>query len=401
MAPQAARGQMPAGYEGYAAFRASVDRLAASDRVAASVLAKTAGGRDVVLLTVGAGEPDTKPAVLVVGGVEAGDLVGSHLAMMIAEQLAAAPDAGASLLEDVTFYIIPRPSPDAAERLFEAPVVASHANTRPTDDDRDGATDEDPPEDLNGDGLITAMRVADEAGQYMPHPDEPRLLVKADPTKGERGVYRLLTEGVDNDGDERWNEDGPGGVDFNRNFTYRYPFFKPGAGPHQVSEPETRGVADFAYDHPNIFLVLSLAPQDNLNHTPKPERAAGRIRRGVQGSDAAYLKALAKRYADATGAKDAPKPAEGPGAFVPWAYHHYGRWSIAARPWWPPKPAEKKLDEKKPDEKKPEKKPAEGEQSEEVPEASGEPTAGDAAAKDREAGKAKKKQPDPRAAADR
>ena len=49
-------------------------------------------------------------------------------------------------------------------------------------------------------------------------PDEPRLLRKADPAKGETPEYVLLIEGIDNDGDGRFNEDGPhgsagGGID--------------------------------------------------------------------------------------------------------------------------------------------------------------------------------------------
>ncbi|MEM6799703.1 MAG: M14 family metallopeptidase, partial [Planctomycetota bacterium] len=366
--------QPPRDYRNDAQFQEHLQKLAEWEFIHLSSLGETAAGRPVSLLTVGAGDVDSKPAVLVVGSVQAESLVGSHLATQIAAGLAKPPKDGArSVLEDVTFYIIPRPSPDACERVFQEPYHATGANHRPSDDDRDGDIDEDPGEDLNGDGWITLMRVKDEAGEYFPHPDEPRLLIKADPAKGERGQYRLLTEGVDNDGDERWNEDGVGGVDFNRNFTYAYPYFKPGAGPHQVSEPETRAVADFAYNHPNIFLVFSFAPQDNLNHPWKAKSGGGRIKRGVQGSDAKYLATLAKDYRRATGAKDATPAADGPGAFVPWAYHHYGRWSVAAQGWWPPKtkpakpekpesnakdstneskdsaPAEKKPSNKKPD----------------------------------------------------
>ena len=47
------------------------------------------------------------------------------------------------------------------------------------DDDRDGATDEDGAEDLNGDGLITTMRVQDPAGEWMMDPVDGFLMRRA------------------------------------------------------------------------------------------------------------------------------------------------------------------------------------------------------------------------------
>ena len=55
------------------------------------------------------------------------------------------------------------------------------------------------------------MRVKAAGGEYMVDPDEPRLMKRADPKKGETGVYKLFTEGTDNDGDGFINEDPPGG----------------------------------------------------------------------------------------------------------------------------------------------------------------------------------------------
>lgn len=333
--------ELLAKYGDHAAFEQRVADLEQSEHVSVRSLGETAEGRDIQLIVVGEEQPDKKPAILVVGSVEGDRLVGSELSLRVVEQLIGSDNADhKKLLDEVTLYVIPRPTPDANEQLFAKPLPMAAANTRSTDDDRDGDLDEDPPEDLSGDGLITSVRVEDEAGDYIPHPQDDRVLIKADPTKGERGKYRLLSEGIDNDADKRWNEDGPGGVHLNRNFPFEYPYFKPGAGAHQVSEPETRALADFCYEHPNIFLVLSIAPQDNLNHPWKPGKGKPgvdpRIKTSVNEGDAKYLKRIAKRYQKLAGAKHAPDSSSNDGAFVPWSYYHYGRWSIATRGWWVP-----------------------------------------------------------------
>ncbi|MEM6656311.1 MAG: M14 family metallopeptidase, partial [Planctomycetota bacterium] len=356
---QAAAPAVP-GYRDAESFAAACDRLAESPLVTKHTLGKTAGGREIIALSIGGESLDKKPAVLVVGSVQANSLVGGALAFGMAERLVERISGGdkktgdaetgdvkigdektgdgelRALTESATFYFIPRPSPDASERFFEAPYIDSPTNTRPADDDRDGRVDEDPPADVNGDGWITQMRVEDPAGEWLPHPDEPRLMVKADPARGEIGRYRLLTEDdADDDRDGRFAEDAVGGVDFNRNFTFEYPYFKSGSGPNQVSEPESRAVADFAFDHPNIFLVLSFGPQANLLKDWKAGGDAAGVTTTVAERDAPHFKWMADRYRDRFEPKRVPEPQPLDGSFAAWAYFHYGRWSLATPGWWP------------------------------------------------------------------
>jgi hypothetical protein len=124
--------------------------------------------------------------------------------------------------------------------------------------------DEDGPEDLNKDGVMTVMRVKDPKGPYMISPDDPRLMKRADPAKGESGGWALYTEGIDNDGDGFINEDGPGGVDINRNFMHQYPYFAPDAGRYMVSEAETRALLEYVLKHSNIAAILTFGESDNL-----------------------------------------------------------------------------------------------------------------------------------------
>jgi hypothetical protein len=339
--------ELPAleGYSDFAEFTKQIQSLARPELCAVRALAKSPGEREVWLVTIGSGQVDQKPAVLVVGNVDAAHLVGSELAIRMARGLIEKSDDQTvkSLLEHFTIYFIPRPNPDGGEAFFRAPLKVRAGNDTRTDDDRDHEIGEDPADDLNGDGLITTMRVEDPAGKHMPHPDDARVMIEADPKKNEVGRYSIYIEGKDDDHDEQFNEDGSGGVSFNRNWTFKYPFFKTAAGPHQVSEPETRAVADFAFDHPNIAAVFCFSPEDNLMHPWKPADGQGRIEAAIQKGDAAHIDYLAEQYKKIHGGKDAPASPAGEGSFSGWAYFHYGRWSLAACGWWIPKvePAKK------------------------------------------------------------
>jgi Zinc carboxypeptidase len=269
-------------YRDQAALTAALKALAAAPASAARLasIGKSRGGRDIWALEIAlpAGvAPDKRPALLVAAGFEGDHLVGTEIALSVAEYLAknAASDAAVKdRLASSTIYVIPRVNPDGAESFFAPLKTGRRTNATPRDDDNDGRVDEDGPEDLNGDGLITVMRVKTPGGEYMIDPDEPRLMKRADPKKGETGAYRLYTEGFDNDGDGFINEDPPGGVDLNRNFTHEYPYNKPDAGPHMVSEAESRALMDWVLEHRNIAAILTLGESDNLIVAPT---SAGRL----------------------------------------------------------------------------------------------------------------------------
>jgi len=297
--------------------------------------------REVWLVELGAGTEEdrkTRPAMLVVAGIEGNDLVGSALVVSwlekLVEERADDPNV-AKLLETTTLYAIPRLNSDAAERFFATPKVETLVNGKPCDGDHDGLVDEDGPEDLNEDGLITWMRVEDKKGQYILDPNEDRLLMKADGLKGEAGKWRYLVEGIDNDKDEAWNEDGVGGVNFNRNFPYNYTFFAPDAGIHQVSEAETRALADFVVNHPNIGIVLTYGMADNLLKTPEGAKSFPRRQpaTALDADDVPYYRAFGELYRETLGLEKEMEGASEPGTFGDWMYFHRGRLSLSVRPW--------------------------------------------------------------------
>jgi hypothetical protein len=232
-------------------------------------------GRDIWLVEIGdpAGAPmNERRAMLVVANLEGDHLVGSQLALETIRYLINDPGA-ADLRSEQVVYVIPRLNPDGAEAMFAGVKWDRRGNALSVDDDNDGRFDEDPGEDLDGDGMITQMRVPDPAGDFMEDPDDPRLMRRADKAAGERGTHTLYTEGLDSDGDGYLNEDGPGGVDLNRNFQHEYPYYEADAGKYMVSEPESRALMDFVVANRHIGAILTFGHSDNLV-TPPNDRGA-------------------------------------------------------------------------------------------------------------------------------
>ncbi len=237
-------------------------------------VAKTHEGRTIWAIEIAnpGGTPVAeRPALMIAANFEGDQLIGSELALYVAEQLLAGYAADPAIkqrLDSHVFYIVPRVNADGAEAMFGPIKAARKMNSAKNDADNDGRLDEDGPDDLNKDGFISVMRVKDPKGAYMLHPDDPRLLRRADAAKGEAGAYSVYWEGLDNDGDGFINEDGPGGVDLNRNFLHQYPYYTPDAGPHMASEPEVRGLLDYMIARRNIAAILTFGESDNLIAPP-------------------------------------------------------------------------------------------------------------------------------------
>lgn len=258
-----------ASYRDHAALTAELQSLASDPAASLSSIGTTLEGRDIWLVQVAnpGGTPVAeRPGVLVVANLTGKHLVGSSHAVEIVRYLLGS-DAG-SLLDETVVYVVPRLNPDGAEQFFASPRNDVAGNRLPFDGDNDGRVDEDGPEDLNGDGAITVMRVPDESGAYMELEADPRLLATADPDEGESGAYEVYWEGTDDDGDGFYNEDWVGGVDIDRNFQHAYPYYGHVAGPHMVSERESRALMDFVISHRNIAAILTFGLSDNLVTPP-------------------------------------------------------------------------------------------------------------------------------------
>ncbi len=345
-------------YHDHAAISRKAAELARQypDLCSAKSLVKTAGGKEVWLITIGTGAKDSKPGVAIVGGLDGKYILGRELAIGIAENILSSSTENniRELLAKITFYIFPDVSPDASDQFFSGLKYERNLNSRTTDDDRDFLFDEDPCEDLNKDGLITLIRIKDPAGNFVESDEDKRVMITADISKGQTGNYFVYSEGIDNDKDGRFNEDGAGGINFNHNLTYNYEEFGPNSGLYPVSEPETRAVVDFLYDRFNIFMVFAFGPQDNLGQplkaSERPGSGQGQVQNqpavqgmmrresrkitSVQKTDELINKLVSDKYHEITGLKGTPPSGSDPGNFMEWAYFHYGRYSFSSPGWW-------------------------------------------------------------------
>ncbi len=336
------------GYKDFSQLSNSLKQLASRNSNVAQLktIGKSVQGKEIWLLTLSkGGKPEEKPAICIVAGIDAFHLAGVESSLQIAENILqnSSKDSVQKILEQKTIYIIPCLNPDAYQQAFAKIKYERNYNASNSDNDRDGKLNEDNFEDLNNDGYITLVRIEDPTGEYKSHKDEPRIMVKADASKGEKGTHILISEGIDNDKDGKWNEDGEGGIILNKNFTFNYPFFTDGAGEYAVSEPENRALLDFLYEAKNVYAVFQFGLVNNLTEPVKFDKAKvmQKIITGWQEKDVKVNEQVSKLYEKA-GIKAYPTLATQAGNFSDWAYFHYGRFSFGTPVWALPKDTAKK-----------------------------------------------------------
>lgn len=233
-------------------------------------IAESPGGLPVNVIEIGSDLVDA-PAIFVGANFEGNVPLATEGALYLIQML----QDSSAYTENVKWYIMPQPNPDAAEGYFAEIKSALSVNKYEINDDADEAANEDGFEDLNGDGIITKMRVKDMQGTYVVSKHDARIMDKANAKKGERGEYKLYTEGLDNDGDGKYNEDGEGGINVGIAFPHLFPRSKSEAGMYVGQTPEVYGILRFIYDRPEIAMVYTLGSSNFCLVPPKGGRKGG------------------------------------------------------------------------------------------------------------------------------
>lgn len=234
---------------------------------------KSFGGRDIWQMTLTnkkTGAHTDKPAAFFEGGRHSGEITSTESVFYLMWYLLEhyGKDANVTrLLDTKAIYLKPLNNPDGSD-MYRLTAQTNRSTVRPVDNDGDGLLDEDAGEDLDGDGYVRQMRkyvgpgngnatvdTADKSGRLM------RMVGQG------RGDYLLYPEGIDNDNDGQYNEDGIGGLDLHRNYPGNWRpereatgrgWTQFGAGEYPTSEPETRAVVLWVLTHPNIGVVNSM-----------------------------------------------------------------------------------------------------------------------------------------------
>ncbi len=323
------------------------------DLIRLESIGKSHEGRDVWLITATdfKSGPDTeKPALWVDGNIHASEVTASAAALYLIHSLVTkypSDETIARVLDTRAFYIIPRVNPDGAEwALADKPRII-RSSTRPypyTDDPIDGLTFG---EDLDGDGRILQMRIADSNGAWKEHPQDPRLMVRRDPVETGGKYYRILPEGLlkNYDGVTITVRNPKQGLDLNRNFPagWRPENDQHGAGPYPTSEPEARNLVDFIARHPNITGTISFHTMSGVLLRPYDDRPDDEMptddlwtyqKIGEKGTEITSYPNVSVFH----DFKYHPKEII-TGGFDTWAYEHMGLFSWTVEFWSPMKQA--------------------------------------------------------------
>ncbi len=239
------------------------------------VAGKSFEGRDIYQVTLTnkkTGKDTDKPAIAIDANRHTGEVTSAESALWMLNHMLTNYGKDkeiTDLVDTKTFYFRIKNNPDGS-LMYLLTEQGNRSSVRPHDSDRDGLLDEDPGEDLDGDGFIFRMRVKVEqdSGNYVLDPRDPTGRIMKRVPDGE-GNWKMYSEGIDNDGDGKYNEDGIGGLDLHRNYPENWRpepgkeytergWTQFGAGEYPLSEPETRSFVIFLLQHPNVSVVNSM-----------------------------------------------------------------------------------------------------------------------------------------------
>jgi hypothetical protein len=218
------------------------------------------GGRPIMLMRINnpaTGPEMSKAAMYIEANIHGNEIQGGETSLYTIWYLMenyGRIDKITELVDERVFYIVPSVNPDGRDYFMHGTGQGSRTGHMPVDNDNDGLFDEDPADDMNGNGVIETIR------KYVPGEGTHRIsyldsrLMEEVP-QGEKGDWILLgREGTDDDGDGRVNEDPIGGYDPNRNFAADWEpnYIQGGAMEYPFQLPEASAVNDFLMAHPNI-----------------------------------------------------------------------------------------------------------------------------------------------------
>ncbi|MFC1477326.1 M14 family metallopeptidase [candidate division KSB1 bacterium] len=299
------------------------------------------------------GPAEEKPAAYFDGNHHSSEVVGGEVTLYLAHYLLtnyrSDPEIR-QLLDTRVVYIVHRGDPDGAEAYITGKADWDAASVPGASDrDNDGRKGEDGTDDIDGDGEILRMRIEDPNGQWKPHPDDARYMIRRERGDTAGPFYRVIDEGIDNDGDGRLNEDPPiTGFISNRN----YPAFWSsvdgryrGQGDYPLQEHNARLICDFILSKPNISQVESYHTTSGIHLRPyaalpddefPPQDLHDYSAILAKGNEITTYPAASVYNDFTTIDPNLPwdkQPGVRHGVFIDWTYVHLGLFSVTTELW--------------------------------------------------------------------
>lgn len=225
-----------------------------------SNLGDSYGGRELWMMTInnpGTGAEEDKAAMWIEANIHGNEIQGAEVSLYtiwyLMENYDRIPDIK-RMVDERVFYIVPTINPDGRDYFMNGTGSGARTGHVPVDSDGDGLVDEDGPNDLNGNGVIEQIRkYVPGRGDFNLDPRDNRLMIPIGP--GETGDWIMLgSEGLDDDGDGRVNEDPVGGYDPNRNWgsDWQPNYIQGGSMNYPFELPESRAINNFMMANPHI-----------------------------------------------------------------------------------------------------------------------------------------------------
>lgn len=211
-------------------------------------LAQTQEGRDIWGVTLAKGDPESKPAVYIQGGIHAEEGMGITGCLNTLYTILQNQD----VLDNLTFYMLPCVNPDGSDTCVTKGL--SIRSKLEKDSNKPNALI---PQDVNGDGKILSIRWEDPLGAWKSVPECGDMLVPREPGDVEGTFYSTCREGFIENYDGGEVQMGVRNLDFNRQYACNWRGSLDG-GDFAGKHIEPRTIMSFLVDHRNIFMVFDL-----------------------------------------------------------------------------------------------------------------------------------------------
>lgn len=232
------------------------------DLVKMETILTTVKQKDVLAMTLTnqtTGNALAKPAIYIDANTHAGEVCGSMAGMHTMDYLLTnyAEDPNVKkLLDEYTFYIIPRITVDGSDIYLKTAYNLRSADREYLKEDEGIYQD-----DLDNDGFIRMMRIPNSFGKWKKDPDHELAMIHRAPDDIDGEFYDVFIEGLMENGQgiDLFEQRNKWGLDFNRNYPYGWfgEHRQKGAGAYPLSNPENKAVVEFVLAHPNIGAVLT------------------------------------------------------------------------------------------------------------------------------------------------